>query len=209
MRLRKLPQAYYLRSTLLVAQDLLGKVMVRRSRAATFMARIVETEAYLGTQDPASHAFRGMTKRNEVMFGIGGHLYVYFTYGMHYCCNVVTEEEGIGHAVLIRALEPLRGLRVMARNRGIRLPAKKDRVTKDQLCSGPAKLCQALGITGKDNGADLCGSAIWISEDLDQHVHPAIATSTRVGITEGTGLNWRFFVKDSPFVSHGKPVRAA
>ena len=208
---RKLPRDFYLRPTLKVARDLLGKVLVRRWRTGMLSGRIVETEAYLGTMDPASHAYRGMTGRNEVMFDIGGHLYVYFTYGMHYCCNVVTEEPGVAHAVLIRAMEPLEGIRFMARNRNIALPAKtNDQLPASilhQLCSGPGKLCQALAITRNENGADLCGSAIWIAEDPDQQVRPLFAATTRVGITVGTAHEWRFYVKDNPFVSRGKPVR--
>ncbi len=185
-------------------------VLVRRWRKGMLSGRIVETEAYLGARDPASHAYRGMTKRNEVMFGLGGHLYVYFTYGMHYCCNVVTEEEGIGHAVLIRALEPLEGIRAMARNRKIVPPGKTEGASPHramlQLCSGPARLCQALSITGSDNGIDLCDSVIWIAENRQQQASPPVASSTRVGITGGTGHEWRFYVKDNPFVSRGKPV---
>lgn len=211
MRLRKLPRSFYLRPTLRVAQDLLGMVLMRRWRSGTVCGTIVETEAYLGERDPASHAYRGMTRRNEVMFGIGGHLYVYFTYGMHFCCNAVTEEVGVAHAVLIRALAPVDGIRIMARNRGIAVPSRFDGTAPPSalipLCNGPAKLCQALRITGKDNGTDLCGSSIWIAEDLDQRMRPAVMTSTRVGITGGAGHEWRFFFKDSPFVSRGKPVR--
>ncbi len=210
MRAQKLPRSFYLRPTVQVAQNLLGMIMVRRWRTETLKGRIVETEAYLGEQDPASHAYRGMTTRNEVMFGIGGHLYVYFTYGMHYCCNVVTEEEGIGHAVLIRALEPLDGLRTMARNRNVALPGGTSadfplRVLT-QLCSGPGKLCQALNITRKENGIDLCGSEIWIGDDHSDLPRSSIVTSTRVGITGGTTHEWRFFIKDNPFVSKGKPA---
>jgi DNA-3-methyladenine glycosylase len=210
MRLHKLPRSYYLRPTLEVARNLLGMVMVRRWRSGILSGRIVETEAYLGNQDPASHAYRGMTRRNDVMFGIGGHLYVYFTYGMHYCCNVVTEEEGVGHAVLIRALEPLEGIRIMTRNRNLMTPAEKtssaSRSTLLQLCSGPGKVCQALGISGEENGTDLCGSSIWIGEDFDQEHRPIVAASTRVGITGGTEHEWRFYVQDNPFVSRGKPA---
>ena len=207
--LRKLPRSFYLQPTLRVAQLLLGKILVRRWRSGILAGRIVETEVYLGAADPASHAYRGKTMRNEVMFRIGGHLYVYFTYGMHFCCNVVTEEEGIGHAVLIRALEPLEGIRVMARNRGIKLSGEGDESARLHLCSGPARLCQALGITRKENGADLCESVIWISQDRAPQAPSQVATSTRVGITEGTGLEWRFFIRDNPFVSRGKPARPA
>jgi DNA-3-methyladenine glycosylase len=213
MRLRKLPRSFYLRPTLQVAKDLLGMVMVRRWHTGALAGRIVETEGYLGEKDPASHAYRGMTTRNEVMFGIGGHLYVYFTYGMHFCCNVVTEEEGIGHAVLIRALEPLEGMRVMAKNRNLFGPGKQDslasRSTLLQLCSGPGKLCQALGIARNENGVDLCGSTIWIAEDLTRKARPAIAASTRVGISGGASHEWRFYIKDNQFVSRGKPVVAS
>ncbi len=212
MRAQKLPRSFYLQPTVRVAQDLLGMIMVRRWRTETLSGKIVETEAYLGEQDPASHAYRGMTARNEVMFGIGGHLYVYFTYGMHYCCNVVTEEEGIGHAVLIRALEPLDGVRAMARNRHITVPGRTtaDLPLRDlvQMCSGPGKLCQALNITRKENGIDLCGSEIWIGDIHQKRPHSAIASSTRVGITGGTTHEWRFFIKDNPFVSRGRPVAA-
>ncbi len=181
MRLRTLPRSYYLHPTLHIARDLLGKILVRRWGAGTVSGMIVETEAYLGSKDPASHAYRGMTGRNEVMFGIGGHLYVYFTYGMHYCCNVVTGETGLAHAVLLRALEPLDGFRFMARNRNIALPAKtNDQLpasTLLQLCSGPGKLCQALAITRNDNGTDLCGSVIWIAEDRPTAVRPLLCAS--------------------------------
>ena len=126
-QLNKLSREFYLRPTLKVAKDLIGKFLVRRLNGKLLIGRIVEIEAYLGEKDPASHAYKGKTKRNEVMFGEGGHLYVYFTYGMHFCSNVVTEQEGIGHAVLLRAVEPLQGLETMARNRGIVLETEGDK----------------------------------------------------------------------------------
>src|SRR5258706_2727237 len=128
MLYKKLPRSFYLRPTLIIARDLLGKYLVRKLGRKALVGKIVEVEAYLGKNDPASHAYRGRTKRNEVMFNKGGHLYVYFTYGMHYCANVVTEEEGIGHAVLIRALEPIDGIETMRKNRKFTADKKDDRM---------------------------------------------------------------------------------
>ncbi len=202
LRSAKLAREFYLRSTLTVAKELIGKLLVRRYGKHFLAGRIVEVEAYLGGKDPASHAFKGMTKRNEVMFKAGGHLYVYFTYGMHFCCNVVTEEEGVGHAVLLRAVEPLEGLRHMARRRDIRLVTERD---TQNLCSGPAKLCEAFDIGREENGEDLCGDRIWIAEEIGPTKYN-VRRSTRVGITQGKEHNWRFFLADSPYISRGKPV---
>ena len=191
-----LPRSFYLRPTLVIAKDLLGKFLIRTIGRYKLIGRIVEVEAYLGKRDPASHAYRGMTKRNEVMFRQGGHLYVYFTYGMHFCANVVTAEEGIGEAVLLRAVEPLAGLERMKRNRGF------DNLRTDlgNLTNGPAKLCQALGIARAENGSDLMGRRISIvSAPGPQRFR--IASSTRIGIRVGTEHRWRFFIKDNPWVS--------
>lgn len=165
------------------------------------MGRIVEVEAYLGRRDPASHAYRGMTPRNAVMFGPGGHLYVYFTYGMHFCCNVVTEPPGMGCAVLIRAVEPLEGEGTMARLRQ-RSAARALRST--ELCSGPGKLCQALGIGREENGTDLCGSSIWIAEERTGRGRQKIGRSPRIGISSGREHLWRFTLKGSPYLSRLK-----
>jgi len=177
---------------------------MRRYKNHFLIGKIVEVEAYLGEQDPASHAYNGKTKRNEVMFWNGGHLYVYFTYGMHFCSNVVTEQEGIGHAVLLRAVEPIGGLEVMARNRHITLRAERD---KQNLCNGPAKLCEAFAIEREENGVDLCGDDIWIAEEQRPNSRPSIEKSTRVGITRGKQHQWRFFLRNNPYVSTGKPVQ--
>ena len=141
---RRLTREFFARDSVLVAPELLNLVLVGRGAAG----RIVEVEAYGGELDAASHAFRGRTPRNATMFGPPGHLYVYFTYGMHHCANVVCAEVGVARAVLIRALAPLAGLAAMRRRRG-------GRGGDAELCSGPARLCQALGIDRADDGADL------------------------------------------------------
>jgi DNA-3-methyladenine glycosylase len=183
--------------SVVVAPWLLNKLLVKGGR----VGRIVEVEAYRGPEDPASHAYRGETKRNAVMFGPAGHVYVYFTYGMHWCANVVCATEGVAQAVLIRALSPVSGLEQM---RADRPAAKRDR----DLCNGPAKLCQALGITGEDNGSDLLGgSAIVLSDDgVPPPSHPA--TGGRVGITVATEVAWRWWVTDDPNVSRGQAIRS-
>lgn len=198
---KKLARDFYLRPTLKVAERLLGKLLVRRLGRVLLVGRIVEVEAYLGEKDPASHAFNGKTRRNEVMFSEGGYLYVYFTYGMHFCCNVVTEQPGIGRAVLLRALEPLHGIDVMAKNRRITIESDKKR---KELCNGPAKLCEALDIARNENGTDLCGDHIWIAEEASVGRNRIVRTS-RIGITRGVEHRWRFHLQDNPFVSRGKP----
>jgi DNA-3-methyladenine glycosylase len=171
-------------------------VLVRRSLDGTRLAgRIVETEAY-EPGDPASHAFRGMTPRNAVMFGPGGHLYVYFTYGNHWMMNVVTRGRGEGSAVLLRAIEPLEGLEIMKRARG------RERLL--DLCSGPGKLAQALGVDRSHDGADLVrGTEVWIETGVPP-LPDDVATSVRVGIRVGLEHRWRSFIRDDPFVSRGR-----
>jgi DNA-3-methyladenine glycosylase len=200
--MKQLDREFYLRPTLSIAKDLVGKLFIRQTHETQLVSRIVEVEAYLGSKDPASHAYKGKTRRNEVMFGNGGHLYVYFTYGMHYCCNVVTEEEGVGHAVLLRAAEPLTGIDIMTRNRGLSVARERD---KFQVCNGPAKLCQAYGITKTENGIDLCGNELWIAEETLEAHRPTIVATTRVGISQGISSKWRFCLRNNPYVSRGKP----
>ncbi|MCI0706351.1 MAG: DNA-3-methyladenine glycosylase [Ignavibacteriae bacterium] len=199
--MKPLPRSFYLRPTTRVAQDLLGKYIVRKFRGKLLIGKIVETEAYC-TGDPAAHSFRGKTTRNAVMFDACGHLYVYFTYGMHWCANVVTQKIGIGEAVLIRAVEPIAGVDIMKKNRqrGRRAEMKGRKIVSHQLTNGPAKFCQAFAITGKDNGTDLLGKTIYI---LNGERTPAsnIKRSTRIGIRVGIEKQWRFFVKDNPWVS--------
>ena len=173
-----------------VAPDLLGMVLACGDRAG----RIVEVEAYGGADDPASHGHRGRTPRNEVMFGPPGHLYVYFTYGMHWCANVVCEPDGRCGAVLVRALAPLGGLEEM-------WPARPKARRERDLCSGPAKLTAALGIDQRHNGADLLDPASPVSLRLRASGPPEWATSARIGITTATDRQWRWYVPGDPNVS--------
>ncbi len=201
--LKKLPRSFYLQPTLTVARDLLGKYLVRKIRGQFLIGKIVEVEAYLGENDPASHAYRGKTKRNEVMFLKGGHLYVYFTYGMHFCSNIVTEEEGKGRAVLLRAIEPIEGIDKMKTNRKIQIIGTmnhEDKKLIKELTNGPAKLCQAFGLTRKENGADLLDNKIYIA-DGGTEINSKIITTTRIGITDGIEKKWRFYLKDNYCVS--------
>jgi DNA-3-methyladenine glycosylase len=182
-----------------VAKDSLGRLLVRAGRETTLVGRIVECEAYQ-EGDPASHSFRGLTARTEVMFGPPGHLYVYFTYGMHFCGNVVTGRDGEGSAVLLRAVEPIEGVEWMRRRRGVTDPRA--------LCSGPARLTQAFGIDRADNGVDLvAGRDLFLSAGRPL-TDDQIGSSPRVGITVATERAWRFFELGSPFASRG-PVRRA
>ena len=157
--------------------------------------RIVEVEAYVGAIDPAAHTFRGRTKRNAVMFGPPGHMYVYFTYGMHWCCNTVCGDEGEGSGVLIRALEPVAGVDLM---RAARPRIRKDR----ELCSGPARLTQAMGITGAQDGIDLVRATEGFAVLDDGAPLPvAIVAGPRIGIRLGLEFPWRFHVAGSRYVS--------
>ena len=189
--IRVVPRSFYARSPLHVAPDLLGKVLCRERRGVITSGRIVEVEAYLGADDPASHAHRGMTRRNQAMFGPPGHAYVYFTYGSHFCMNVVTGDDGIASAVLIRALEPLDGITAMKRRRG--------REVVSDLTSGPGKLCQALGIDSALYGHDLTGRPLWIEDD--GAAPPSHVRTPRIGISVATELPYRFLVPDSACVS--------
>lgn len=184
-----LPRSFYARSTVDVAKELLGAYLVHMAPEGTAAGRIVETEAYI-QGDPACHAFRGMTPRNRVMFGPPGYAYVYFIYGMYYCFNVVTASAGVGEAVLIRALEPAAGVSLMRARRG--------RERRSELCGGPAKLVQAMGINKEHNGADLTAVPLVICRGEKTE---DIVTTTRIGIREEAPLPLRFYLKDSPFIS--------
>jgi DNA-3-methyladenine glycosylase len=211
--MRRLSSSFYERDPLQVAPDLLGKVLVIGDRAV----RIVEVEAYRGSEDPASHAYRGRTKRNATMFGPPGHLYVYFTYGMHWCANVVCGPEGTAWAVLLRAGEPLAGIDRM-------IQARKNTSVRD-LCRGPARLAKALGLDGSFDGACLLGpegrdersraecqlgdpKCLGIFDDGQPP--PAVPSSSgRVGIKQAVELDWRWWIPDSPYVSSARPSKPA
>lgn len=190
-RRRRLGRAFYRRDPRVVAPELLGKVLVRDGLAA----RIVEVEAYCGAEDPGSHAFRGMTKRNATMFGPAGHLYVYFTYGMHWCANAVCGDEGEGVAVLLRAAEPLEGLDAMWARRA---KAKRDR----DLLAGPARLCQAFDLTGVEDGCDLVGASHGVTVvDDGTPPPPSPLVGPRIGLSAGADLPWRWCTPGSLHLS--------
>jgi DNA-3-methyladenine glycosylase len=195
---RRLPRTFFERPATEVAPDLLGRVLVRLDPGGERLAgRIVEVEAY-AEDDPASHSYRGQTARNRVMFGPAGHLYVYFTYGMHFCSNVVTGREGEGSAVLLRAVQPLEGIGAMALRRRTTDPRR--------LCAGPARLAEAFGITREQDGADVVqGDEVRLLEG-EATPRARIVRTTRVGVSVATQRRWRFVVRDDPFVSPGRPV---
>lgn len=194
----KLPRSFYLQDTVTVARSLLGCVLWRRIGRELLAARLVEVEAYLGANDSASHARRGLrSARNESMYLAGGHAYVYFTYGMHWCMNVVTAEGDIAEAVLLRAAEPLRGIDAMRERRP---KAKRDR----DLMNGPAKLCSAMAIDKSLDGKPLDGNAIWLTARDQALNEDDIAVSHRIGIeNSGEAAHWplRFFIRGNPYVS--------
>ncbi|MEY2448424.1 MAG: DNA-3-methyladenine glycosylase [Acidimicrobiaceae bacterium] len=187
-----LDRAFYARDPKVVARQLLNKVLVHGERSA----RIVEVEAYCGDIDPGSHAFRGKTNRNATMFGPAGGLYVYFTYGMHWCANAVCGEVDEGVAVLLRAAAPLTGLEAMRAARGA--IAKRDR----DLCSGPAKLCQAMGLDRAHDGADLVTADLGVTI-VDDGMRPPRrpGNSVRIGLSAGAEQPWRWYVEGDPNVS--------
>jgi DNA-3-methyladenine glycosylase len=188
-----LPVAFFRRPAEVVAAEVLGMVVVSSIGGETTEARIVETEAYLGYDDPASHGYlHRRNARNVALFGPPGTWYVYLSYGMHWCANLVCQEEGLASAVLLRALEPITGLDVMRRRRG----AVPDR----ELCSGPGKLCQALGITREIDGEKMAASNVIVRRP-DRREEAKIATTPRIGITKAADWPLRFHLADSPWTS--------
>ncbi len=194
----KLNKNFYKRDLLTIAKELLGKVLVKKDGNKILAGRIVEVEAYDGETDAAAHSFTGKTKRNEVMFNAGGLLYVYFTYGAHHCCNVVTGIEGKGTAVLIRAVEPAAGINIMIQNRFKRELLNEKEIFN--LTSGPGKVCSAFDIRISHSGIDLTGDKIYLVKS-ELKKHEQIGVSKRIGITRSVDLPWRFFIKDNPYLS--------
>ena len=176
----------------MLARDLLGRILFYRTPDGLLAGRIVETEAYTGEADPASHAYRGRTARNAVMFGPAGHAYVYFTYGMHHCLNVVADRPGQAGAVLLRALEPLTGIDLM-RSRG-------DHGPEARLLSGPAKIGRAFGLTLQDNGRDFTRGPLGIAAGIPV-TDRQVAVSRRIGISRAVERPYRFDVIGSQSVS--------
>jgi len=194
-----LPVSFYSRSTLKVLEDLIGKVLVRKSEEGLTSGVIVEAEAYSGENDPASYAFCGRTKRSEIMYGPPGRAFVHFTYGMHHMLNLVTEREEFPAAILIRALEPREGISLMKKRRQIE--------ELFNLCSGPAKICQAFGIDRSHNGVSLFSSRspLFINDgekgERKKEGREELIWTSRIGIQQGKERLWRAYLKGSPFIS--------
>ena len=204
-----LPRAAYVRETLAVARDLLGCRLVHETPEGRTAGRIVEVEAYHGEDDPACHAAAGLTARTAPLYGPPGHAYVYFIYGMYHCMNVVTRDEGLPSAVLIRALEPVEGLDLMRRRRAAGAGRSRGAngragaaIADRELCDGPGKLCVAMGITLEHNRIDLTRPPLWV--ESRGGAPRDVVWTPRVGIRVGTERFWRCFEKGSPFVSRSQ-----
>ena len=197
-----LPREFYNRDPVTVGRELLGKLLIRRQGRKLLAGRVVEDEAYLGSDDPAAHAYAGLTPRNAVLFGPPGHAYVYFIYGNHYCLNVSCMPEGLGEGVLLRAMEPVFGLAAMARARDIELATPSSVAHLRLLSSGPGRMAEALGITrARDNNKDLTSvqSDLWFADDGFRPER--IATTLRIGIRKAVEQPLRFVIAGNPFVS--------
>ena len=207
-----LPRSFFHRDPVTVARALLGQRLVRILRGQRLAGIIVETEAYLGIPDRAAHTCAGRrTARNASMWRDGGHAYIYFTYGMHYCLNAVTQTPDLPTAVLIRALQPTEGLELMARQRHLAINSKSEIPNPKSLCSGPAKLCQALAINRDLDGTDLVASPTLFIEQLRSRVFPAarIITTPRIGVAYAgpwAAKPLRFYLRDNSYVSKSAPI---
>ena len=192
---KKLSRDFFARPVLAVARDCIGKVLVHRTADGEAAGRIVEAEAYRGPRDLAAHSARGLTKRTAAMYGPPGHAYVFLLYGISWAMNLVTTADGAPHAVLIRAIEPMRGVELMARRR------RKDRASRE-LTNGPGKLTQALAITGADYGKDLCGAELYLEES--EVPVGRIGRSTRINVDYAgawASRRWRFYERGNRYVS--------
>ncbi len=199
---RPLPREFFNRNPAIVGRELLGKLLIRREGRRLLAGRVVEDEAYLGSEDPAAHAFAGKTARNSVLFGPPGHAYVYFIYGNHYCLNVSCMPEGYGEGVLFRALEPVYAIAAMAQARGIDLPAKPRATQLRMISSGPGRMAEALDITRlRDNDKDLTTSEsdLWLADDGFRP--EKIVATPRIGITKAVERPLRFVIAGNAFVS--------
>ena len=193
MNLKALPRRFYSRDPVEVARDLVGRLLVRETGGIRLVGRIVEVEAY-SREDPASHSFKGQTRRNVTMFGPPGFAYVYVSHGIHHCMNVTA---GSANAVLLRALEPIEGIEEMFRRRGV--------VDERLLCAGPGRLCQALGITLSDDGHDMTGRGeMWLA--AGEPARSVLATA-RIGISVAADVPWRFVEEGSRYASRPARVR--
>lgn len=192
-----LPYSFFARDTHIVARELLGKILVRQEGKNSVSGRIVEVESYVGEDDKASHASRGKTSRTEVMFGEAGHAYVYMIYGMYFCLNVVTGENNFPAAVLIRALEPISGIKTMQ--------TRRQQIHELQLTNGPGKLCQALNITRTLNKENVVTSKkLFIIDDGFVLMPSHITSAARIGVEyagQHAQLPWRYYISDNLFVS--------
>ena len=199
----KLSREFYNRDTVLVAKELLGKVLVTKEMDAVCKGKIVEVEAYMGPEDKAAHSYGGRrTKRVEVMYGEPGFAYVFIIYGLHYCMNTVTREKGVPQAVLIRALEPIKGLDMMSNRRFKKNYDKLTKKEKINLTNGPAKLCSAMNIDKSLNAEDLCGETNYIEEGGKENFDTGV--SKRIGVDyagEAKDYPWRFFIEGNAYVS--------
>ena len=202
----KLERSFYERNTLIVAKELLGRVLVHITPEGVTRGRIVETEAYMGPEDKGAHSYKNRhTPRMDPLYKTGGFAYIYQLHGYNYCINVVTQEEGIPQAVLIRALEPIEGLELMARRRKIDISDSRKSKLKN-LTNGPSKLCQAMNINTSLNGIDLCGDEVFITSQAGLRNNEDIVAAPRIHIDyaeEYRDKLWRFLLKGNAFVSKG------
>ena len=198
-----IPREFYNRDSIVVAKELLGKILVHEIGGKKISAKIVETEAYMGVNDKAAHSYGGRrTERVEVMYGDAGFAYVFLVYGLHCCFNIVTGEKDVPQAVLIRALEPLSNIEEMSNHRFKKTYATLTTPQSKALTNGPGKLCSALAISREHNGIDLCGNKLYLVDSDNENF--SIVTTKRVGIDyamEAKDYPWRFYIKDNAHVS--------